>query len=140
MSYTIYNKNTGQILFTSGNKIQTTDTTDFVEGTYFGRDYYIDINAKLPVSMPPLPGAGKYSFDYATKEWQLEPEIVTEGLIRIERDQYLKKIDRVNPIWYDTLTEEQKTELAEYRQALLDITTQAGFPAAVVWPLKPVWL
>lgn len=30
-----------------------------------------------------------------------------------------------------------KTDWATYRQALRDITTQAGFPNTVTWPTKP---
>jgi len=29
------------------------------------------------------------------------------------------------------------TDLATYRQALRDIPQQAGFPTAIVWPMKP---
>jgi hypothetical protein len=35
------------------------------------------------------------------------------------------------------LTQEQKTLWATYRQVLRDITTQAGFPWAIDWPVQP---
>lgn len=35
------------------------------------------------------------------------------------------------------LTAAQKTAWAAYRQALRDVTAQAGFPVGVVWPVKP---
>lgn len=35
------------------------------------------------------------------------------------------------------LTEDQKTEWRTYRQALRDVTGQAGFPESVVWPAAP---
>lgn len=35
------------------------------------------------------------------------------------------------------LTTEQKQEWAEYRQALRDVSEQAGFPENVAWPLVP---
>lgn len=35
------------------------------------------------------------------------------------------------------LTQEKRNEWAAYRQALRDITNQAGFPTTVVWPAAP---
>jgi hypothetical protein len=59
---------------------------------------------------------------------------------RSQRDKFLTAIDRVNPVWYNTLTTQQQQELATYRQALLDVPQQSGFPATVNWPAKPTWL
>ncbi len=60
---------------------------------------------------------------------------------RQDRDLVLNQtVDRVNPVWYATLTTEQQAELAAYRQALLDVPAQAGFPNNISWPTKPVWL
>lgn len=54
------------------------------------------------------------------------------------RDRLLREnVDIVNPIWYASLTAEQQQELAVYRQQLLDVTTQPGWPAEVVWPTVP---
>jgi hypothetical protein len=45
--------------------------------------------------------------------------------------------------WTDTpaaqtrLSDQQKTDFADYRQALRDITTQSGWPIDPVWPTKP---
>ncbi len=41
--------------------------------------------------------------------------------LREWREKYFKIIDRA--VWYDTLTIEQKEEVKEFRQKLLDITT-----------------
>jgi len=58
--------------------------------------------------------------------------------IRAKRDQLLKDtVDRLNPIWWNSMTPEKQTEWAVYRQDLLDITSQSGFPQNVVWPTKP---
>lgn len=35
------------------------------------------------------------------------------------------------------LTQEQKATWAKYRQALRDVTDQAGFPNAIEWPVEP---
>ena len=59
---------------------------------------------------------------------------------RQSRNQLLAQVDRVNPIWYASLTAEQQTELAQYRQALLDVPQQESFPDNISWPTKPIWL
>ena len=56
----------------------------------------------------------------------------TENEVRQERDQLIAKTDA----WAlsdRTMTAEQTA----YRQALRDVTGQAGFPANVTWPTKP---
>lgn len=60
--------------------------------------------------------------------------------IREERDTLLKDTcDRMNPMRWDSLSFEQKKAWTTYRQALLDITVQDGFPwdgdvSKVPWP------
>ena len=56
----------------------------------------------------------------------------TESQIRNQRDQLLAATDT----WAlsdRTMTAEQTA----YRQALRDITDQAGFPTDITWPTKP---
>jgi hypothetical protein len=60
--------------------------------------------------------------------------------VRATRNLLLTLVDKVNPIRYATLTDEQRTELIAYRQALLDVPTQSGFPNNVIWPTNPTWL
>ena len=63
-----------------------------------------------------------------------------EKSIRDERDFLL--LLHVDPIvtntlrWQD-LSEEQKTQIKDYRKSLLDLTDQASFPDTVEWPKKP---
>jgi hypothetical protein len=60
---------------------------------------------------------------------------------RLLRNKILQEtVDRVNPVRYAELNAEQRTELAVYRQALLDVPTQSGWPTAIVWPTQPSWL
>lgn len=60
---------------------------------------------------------------------------------RIQRDKILNEtVDRVNPIRYANLSTQQQQELADYRQALLDVPQQQGFPTLIIWPEKPSWL
>lgn len=61
--------------------------------------------------------------------------------MRQVRNKLLKDtVDIINPVWYATLNTEQQQELATYRQQLLDVPSQAGFPADITWPTKPTWL
>lgn len=54
------------------------------------------------------------------------------ALVRQARDEFLAETD----VWAlsdRTMTAEQTA----YRQALRDITDQAGFPTDITWPTKP---
>jgi len=61
--------------------------------------------------------------------------------IRNTRNQLLRdNVDTVNPVRYAALTADQQAELAAYRQALLNIPQQTGWPNTIDWPTKPTWL
>lgn len=62
--------------------------------------------------------------------------------IRNERSIRLRKCDKMSPMRWNSLTEEQKLAWADYRQALLDIPQQEGFPwdgdlNRAPWPVLP---
>ncbi len=140
MKYTIYNPVTGEILqtITSANAdviALNLAGQHYVEGEYSGRDFYVE-NGQV-TSIPARPD-GKYRFNFASKSWQLDIE-AAKTQIRVQRNQLLYAVDRVNPVWYSTLSDQQRTELAQYRQALLDVPQQTGFPESVVWPTQPTW-
>lgn len=54
--------------------------------------------------------------------------------IRQERDNLLQASDWTQ---LPDVPQETKDLWAAYRQALRDITSQAGFPREVIWPVKP---
>lgn len=64
---------------------------------------------------------------------------VSEKDVMDEIDSKVAEVDAIaiNPILWSALTAEQQQAWADYRQALLDIPQQAGFPNEVVWPTKP---
>jgi hypothetical protein len=69
------------------------------------------------------------------------PESLIAFKARLLRNKILQDtVDRVNPIRYAALTDLQRTEIAEYRQALLDVPTQSGWPGTIEWPTQPSWL
>lgn len=59
---------------------------------------------------------------------------------RWERDTLLSELDKVvtNPLRWNTLTKEQQEELSVYRQVLLDVPQQEGFPYDIEWPTSPL--
>ena len=59
--------------------------------------------------------------------------------IRIQRDSLLQELDSIvgNPLRWASFSTEQQTSWANYRQALLDVPQQSGFPNTINWPTKP---
>lgn len=66
----------------------------------------------------------------------------TEESEREARDALLLSLDVIasNPLRWSALSEEQKVILGCYRQELLDIPQQIGFPADIRWPEKPSFI
>lgn len=46
-------------------------------------------------------------------------------------------VDTINVIRYNTMKEKDKKAWEEYRQALLDVPQQEGFPDNIIWPTPP---
>ena len=143
MTYTIYNPVTGEIQYTFvSEEAHTIDANlfgqSYVIGNYAAEQYYI-VNGQVQ-NKPNRPDNELiYDFDYAQGIWTLNIDETTNQ-IRYQRNLRLKDIDRVNPIWYASLTADQQQQLVTYRQALLAVPQQAGFPETVTWPVKPTWL
>lgn len=68
---------------------------------------------------------------------ELDAEAAQE--IRNVRNSLLSRMDAVvsNPLRWSDFTEEQQQAWTDYRQALLDVPQQDGFPHDVTWPEKP---
>lgn len=143
MTYTIYNPLTGEIKYTFVS--DSSDTIDanlsgqsYVIGNYAPDQHYI-VNGQVQ-NKPNRPDNELiYDFDYAQGTWTINIDETTNQ-IRYQRNIRLNDIDRVNPIWYASLTADQQQQLIEYRQALLAVPQQSGFPETVTWPVKPTWL
>ena len=69
-----------------------------------------------------------------TQGWEVSNLSVEDAgrNIRPQRDSLLSQTD-----WMALSDVTMSPEWAAYRQALRDVTTQAGFPYAVIWPTKP---
>lgn len=68
------------------------------------------------------------------------PEQMTEKARQL-RNGLLAQFDRKlyrNQFFWSTLTTEQQSERLAYRQALLDVPQQVGFPVDIAWPDQPI--
>ena len=143
MIKTIYNKNTGQIVAVrGGNSIELSVPENYatVEGRYNAATQYIDATGQAQ-DLPPKPQDDQsYRLNWTTKVWELVVPPVTADSVRDQRNAFLQEIDSVSATRYASLTTEQQTELQQYRQALLAVPQQTGFPGTVTWPAKPTWL
>jgi hypothetical protein len=58
---------------------------------------------------------------------------------RGHRDSLLSEVDSIvgNPLRWASFSEAEQQSWADYRQALLDVPQQTGFPNTINWPSKP---
>ena len=143
MKYTVYNSS-GEILellsITNANMVDIIlQDRSYVEGHYDPVAYYINQGRPCAKAPQPIHEYIKYVFDWNNKLWTVDVD-QTVQYAKQKRNDLLSAVDRVNPVWYAALTTQQQTQLQQYRQALLDVPQQTGFPTEVDWPAKPTWL
>jgi len=139
-TYTLYD-NQGKIMAvvtSSDDEIPNLDQFFVIEGALDYNQYVKDGQIKTQ-GADPSNGMIKYEFNHALESWQIDLETTVENH-RALRNEMLKAIDAVSPVRYNSLTQQQQQELADYRQALLAVPQQAGFPLTTDWPCKPTWL
>jgi hypothetical protein len=67
-----------------------------------------------------------------------EKRLEKEDEVKAKRERILNEtVDRINGPWWESMSEDEKTLWRAYRQALLDIPEQEGYPFQVIWPEKP---
>ena len=79
-----------------------------------------------------MKGSGKVK---AMTQAEINAEIAAE--VRAMRDSKLAaEVDPIatNALRWAALTADEQQALADYRQALLDVPQQPGFPNNIVWP------
>ena len=143
MNYTKYNSTTGEITATLvitdlASVAANLSDSNWISGSYITDTHYIDIETQTPVEKPAKP-SNNHTWNINTKSWHLDIATFADQL-RTQRSWLLSQIDRVNPIWYASLTTDQQTELQAYRTDLLNVPQQSGFPTNITWPSKPAWL
>ena len=137
-NYIIYN-NLGKILRTGtcldGDFLYQVGQDEYIlEGSANPDLYYIVDNEV--VELPTKPSENHY-FDYATKQWVFNFELA-DSKAKYARDRLLAEgPDRISPVWWSSMTEQEQQAWTFYRQALLDITEQPDYPEFIVWPIKP---
>jgi len=77
-------------------------------------------------------GSGEWYITIPPDQYKLE-EAALEKRLKLLVESDFSDL----PVTQARLSDKQKTEWAEYRQALRDMTAQEGFPWDVDWPVKP---
>ena len=67
---------------------------------------------------------------------QAELDAAVAAKVRAQRDSLLVVVDAVvsNPLRWASLSSDKQNEWTVYRQALLDVPQQSGFPSTISWP------
>lgn len=99
----------------------------------FGKDY-VDNGVVVPIPAKPDEHS---NFDYVTKTWVFDLERATSAALSKRNKLLNDGPDRINPMWWSFMTVDQQNAWAAYRQSLLDVTLQPGYPKTIVWPDKP---
>jgi len=70
---------------------------------------------------------------------QAELDAAEAAYVRADRDGRLLEVDAIagNALRWAALDADTQAAWATYRQALLDVPQQAGFPHDIAWPTKP---
>jgi hypothetical protein len=74
---------------------------------------------------------------------EYEPPVYTTEQLseqaRLTRNNLLSQLDSIvsNPLRWASLSQQQRDEYADYRQTLLDVPQQSGFPTEINWPTLP---
>lgn len=70
---------------------------------------------------------------------QAELDAALSEELRDRRNSLLSAVDSIagNALRWATLSSEQQSAWGVYRQALLDVPQQSGFPNNVIWPVSP---
>jgi hypothetical protein len=110
--------------------------------------FFTQFNSYLPFTASPNDPAEHGRDIYAravagefgiVAEWTPPTTEELAAQARGQRDALLQEVDSIvgNPLRWASFSTEQQTAWADYRQALLDVPQQAGFPNTINWPNKP---
>lgn len=138
MNFTTYSKN-GQITGVT-NDMDRAKSENYILGTYNSNEYYV--RNKVAIKYPPKPKNSShvvYNFDYDTNCWVINVN-ETDIMARQLRNEFFKYVDKVNPLWFDELSDLEKIQLAGFRNDLIGITKQPGYPVQIQWPIIPDFL
>lgn len=101
------------------------------------RAAYPDGTIEVPLQPSPLHKWNGSAWNHPTQE---EVDASVAATVRAKRDGLLaSQVDPMasNALRWAALSDADRQAWADYRQALLDIPQQEGFPHNVAWPVKP---
>ena len=118
----------------SSIELNLTDGLSYGVGDAVIDRHYVE-NSQL-VEMPEKPDEN-HVFDYTSKTWIPDLAAATARALAKRNQLLADGPDRVNPMWWASMSAADQTAVTEYRQALLDITQQPGYPLEITWPDLP---
>lgn len=114
-------------------ELQKNEGEYLLEGEFTGNQY---VENGTLVDMPPKPSSN-YVFDYENKDWVFDTFNATQQAYA-RRTQLLNDgPDRISPIWWSSMTEQEQQAWSQYRQDLLNVPQQPQFPQVIDWPVSP---
>ena len=121
--------------------------TEIVEGFFNDEDHAVIPEGAVEITVEERDAAleeqarGKI---LCVENGKIVPRMYTElawasaAAVRATRDSLLvKHVDRFNAIRFESLNGEKQKAWIEYRQALLNVPQQEGFPFDISWPTPP---
>jgi hypothetical protein len=86
---------------------------------------------------------GAIGWTWINDTWQRPADNYTDEdyarAARIRRNRLLKKqVDAINYMRWSSMSQQEQNDWMAYRQALLDVPQQPGFPRDITWPLRPL--
>jgi hypothetical protein len=94
---------------------------------------------KVELDIPVKNADGSYTRAYKFTELTEAVLVNIAAANRTKRDKILTDlVDSINAIRWNSMSSEKQNEWKEFRISLLDITSQPGWPANLVWPKIPV--
>ena len=118
----------GQVQNSTFHLVQPSDGNQIIQGIMITDPAQYYWTGESVETIPVRPSY-THEFDYQSKTWK-----VSESAVRVLRDTLLAQCDWTQ---LPDVPLETKTAWASYRQALRDITKQAGFPTEVIYPSVP---
>ena len=121
--------------------------TEIVEGFFNDEDHAVIPEGAVEITVEERDAAleeqarGKI---LCVENGKIVPRMYTElawasaAAVRATRDSLLvKHVDRFNAIRFESLNGAKQKAWVEYRQALLNVPQQEGFPFDITWPTPP---
>lgn len=132
--FTAYEKDTGRLLFSGTShtpKMFENATVSVVVGESADCTTHYCHGGNL-IPMPDRP-SDNHVFDYHARTWVTDTKLF-DSAARMRRAALFSESDWTQLPDVPSAT---KAAWAIYRQALRDITLQAGYPQSIVWPAPP---